>query len=123
MNRLYWVIMGGVAVIAILLVIFVFMRPGLAQNGVPCRYVPNGANITIACANGYWVTTTPEGEVYSGNGVGDPNETAQGSGIVINPGTGGPAVGAGPTVTPPTQQLPLLAPYQAEQYGFQPRQN
>jgi hypothetical protein len=92
-------------------------------QGVPCRYVPNGSNTTIACANGYWQTITPEGEVFSGNGVPDPSATAQGSGIVINPATGGPAVGAGPTVTPPTQQLPLLAPYQAEQYGFQPRQN
>ena len=49
------------------------------------------------------------------------NAKTAGSGIVINPGTGGPAIGAGPTVTPPTQQLPLLAPHQAEQFGFQPR--
>jgi hypothetical protein len=93
-----------------------------AQNAVPCRYVPNGVNITIACANGYWHTTTPEGEVITGNGVADPSADAQGSTIVINPATGGPAVGAGPTVTPPTQQLPMLAPYQAEQFGLQPRQ-
>jgi hypothetical protein len=94
----------------------------MAQNAVPCRYVPNGVNITIACANGFWQTTTPEGEVITGNGVGDPNDGAAGSTIVINPATGGPAVGAGPTVTPPPQQLPMLAPYQAEQFGFQPRQ-
>lgn len=89
---------------------------------VPCWYVPNGVNATMQCANGYWQTITPEGETYTGNGVADPSAAAQGSSIVINPGTGGPAVGAGPTVTPPTQQLPLLAPYQAEQYGLQPRQ-
>ena len=89
---------------------------------VPCHYIGNGSNITIACANGYWQTITPEGEVHSGNGMPDPSAGAAGSSIVINPATGGPAVGAGPTVTPPTQQLPLLAPYQAEQYGFQPRQ-
>lgn len=90
---------------------------------VPCWSVPNGVNSTVQCANGYWQTITPEGETYTGNGVADPSATAQGSSIVINPATGGPAIGAGPTVTPPTQQLPLLAPYQAEQYGFQPRQD
>ena len=90
-------------------------------QGVPCRYVPNGSNITIACANGYWQTTTPDGEVVTGNGTPDPSASAAGSSIVINPGTGGPAVGAGPTVTPPTQQLPMLAPHQAESFGFQPR--
>ena len=88
---------------------------------VPCRYVPNGSNTTIACANGYWQTITPDGEVFTGNGTPDPSATAQGSGIVINPGTGGPNVGAGPSVTPPTAQLPMLAPHQAEQFGFQPR--
>lgn len=91
------------------------------QNAVPCRYVPNGSNVTISCANGFWQTTTPDGEVYTGNGMPDPSASARGSGIVINPATGGPSVGAGPTVTPPTQQLPLLAPHQAESFGFQPR--
>ena len=28
----------------------------MAQNAVPCRYVPNGVNITNACANGFWQT-------------------------------------------------------------------
>ena len=62
-------------------------------------------------------------DFYSGNGMTDPNNSAVGSGIVINPGTGGPAVGAGPTVTPPTQVLPMLEPYQAQQFGFTPRQD
>lgn len=109
-------------VLALALVVLL-VTATMAQNAVPCRYVPNGSNITIACANGFWQTTTPDGEVYTGNGTGDPNDAAAGSSIVINPATGGPAVGAGPTVTPPTQQLPLLAPYQAEQFGFQPRQD
>jgi hypothetical protein len=90
---------------------------------VPCWSVPNGVNNTIQCANGYWQTITPEGEVHSGNGMSDPSAGAAGSSIVINPATGGPSVGAGPTVTPPTQQLPLLAPYEAGTYGFQPRQD
>jgi hypothetical protein len=93
------------------------------QNGVPCRYVPNGSNITIACANGYWVTTTPDGETFTGMGMSDPSAQAQGSGIVINPATGGIDLTQGRTVTPPTQVLPQLAPYQAEAYGFQPRQD
>jgi hypothetical protein len=94
-----------------------------AQNVVPCWYVPNGVNNTVQCANGYWQTITPEGDIFMGNGISDPNATAQGSGIVINPATGGPFVGAGTTVTPPTQVLPMLEPYQAQQYGFQPRQD
>jgi hypothetical protein len=112
----------GLWVALALALVVLLITATYAQNAVPCRYVPNGSNITIQCANGYWHTTTPDGEVFTGNGVGDPSADAQGSAIVINPGTGGPAVGAGPTVTPPTQQLPMLAPYQAEQYGFQPRQ-
>jgi hypothetical protein len=109
--------------IALALALIALLITATHAQSVPCRYVPNGSNITIACANGYWQTTTPEGEVITGNGVPDPSAGAQGSAIVINPATGGPAVGAGPTVTPPTQQLPMLAPYQAEQYGFQPRQD
>jgi hypothetical protein len=109
--------------IALALSIVVLVITATMAQQVPCWSVPNGVNNTIQCANGYWQTITPEGEVHSGNGVGDPSAGAQGSTIVINPSTGGPAVGAGPTVTPPTQQLPMLAPYQAEQYGFQPRQN
>lgn len=110
----------GLCFALVLALVVLVITATMAQ--VPCRYVPNGSNITIACANGYWQTTTPEGEVITGNGIGDPSAGAQGSAIVINPATGGPAIGAGPTVTPPTQQLPMLAPYQAEQYGFQPRQ-
>ena len=111
-----WVVLGLSLVLLVITLAYAH-----AQQRVPCRYVPNGSNITIACANGFWQTITPDGEVFTGNGVSDPSATAQGSGIVINPGTGGPQTGAGPTVTPPTQQLPMLAPYQAEQYGFQPR--
>lgn len=93
------------------------------NNRVPCWPVPNGVNNTIQCANGYWHTITPEGEEFSGNGTTDPSANARGSSIVINPATGGPFVGAGPTVVPPTQVLPMLEPYQAGQYGFQPRQD
>jgi hypothetical protein len=118
MTKIDWMLIGTVAFFAIVLTCVVF-----AQNAVPCRYIPNGSNVTIACANGYWQTTTPDGEVITGNGTFDPTDSARGSSIVINPATGGPAIGAGPTVTPPTQQLPMLAPYQAEQYGFQPRQD
>jgi type 1 fimbria pilin len=96
--------------------------PAQAQS-VPCWYVPNGSNNTIQCANGFWRTVTPDGEEFTGNGMTDPSASAQGSGIVINPGTGGPNVGAGPTVTAPTQTLPMLEPYQSQQYGFQPRQD
>ena len=103
------------------LIILVITLTMAAQAQVPCRYVANGSNVTIACANGFWQTTTPDGEVFTGNGMPDPNETARGSGIVINPGTGGPQVGPGGGVTPPTQQLPMLAPHQAESFGFQPR--
>ena len=122
MTRIDWMLVGGAAVAALLLLFVIFM-PTVHGQTVPCRYVPNGVNTTISCANGFWQTITPEGEVITGNGVPDPNASAAGSTIVINPSTGGPAVGAGPTVTPPTQTLPMLAPYQAEQYGFQPRQN
>ena len=84
---------------------------------VPCRYVPNGSNVTLACDNGYWQTTTPDGEVITGHGVGDPNADAAGSNIVINPATSWPTG----QVTAPPQQLPLLAPGQANQFGYQPR--
>jgi hypothetical protein len=93
------------------------------QNAVQCWAVPNGVNSTVRCANGYWITTTPEGETFTGNGMSDPSASASGSTIVINPATGGPYVGAGTTVVPPTQVLPMLEPYQAQQYGFQPRQD
>ena len=93
-----------------------------AQN-VPCWAVPNGVNSTVQCQNGFWITTTPEGETFTGNGMTDPSASASGSTIVINPATGGPYVGAGTTVTPPTQVLPMLEPHQAQSYGFQPRQD
>jgi hypothetical protein len=112
----------GLCLALALALVVLIITAAYAQNAVPCWYVPNGSNATMQCANGYWQTITPEGEVHSGNGMADPNASAAGSTIVINPATGGPATGAGPTVTPPTQQLPMLAPYQAEQYGFQPRQ-
>jgi hypothetical protein len=112
---------GGVrallwAVLLSLLVILLIVQ-AWGQERVPCRYVPNGSNVTLSCANGFWQTITPDGEVFTGNGMTDPSAGAQGSSIVINPGTGGPSGG----VTPPTQQLPLLAPHQAESFGFQPR--
>ena len=121
MNRLW--LYGGLALACLLTLALMLIPPRAHGQTVPCRYVPNGSNITIACANGFWQTTTPDGEVFTGNGVADPNAGAAGSSIVINPATGGPAVGAGPTVTPPTQQLPMLAPYQAEQFGYPPRQD
>lgn len=120
--RLHLTLRQGLCFALALALVVLLITATMAQNAVPCRYVPNGVNITIACANGFWQTTTPEGEVITGNGVADPSADAAGSGIVINPATGGPAIGAGPTVTPPTNQLPMLAPYQAEQFGFQPRQ-
>jgi hypothetical protein len=90
-----------------------FNRP----EPVKCWYVPNGTAITLQCNNGFWQTTLEDGRVFTGNGTFDPNGSAQGSTIVINPATGGPYVGAGPTVTPPTQ-LPMLAPYQGQTYGY-----
>jgi hypothetical protein len=90
---------------------------------VNCHYVPNGSNNTIACDNGFWRTITPDGEEFTGMGASDPSAGAQGSGIVINPATGGIDITHGQTVTPPTQVLPQLAPYQAQQYGFTPRQD
>lgn len=90
---------------------------------VQCHYVPNGSNNTIACDNGFWRTITPDGDEFTGMGSGDPSASAQGSGIVINPATGGIDITHGQTVTPPTQVLPQLAPYQAQQYGFTPRQD
>lgn len=98
-------------------------QPRPPQNGVKCWTVPNGSNNTMQCENGYWITTTPDGETFTGNGMADPSAGAQGSGIVINPATGGIDITHGQTVTPPTQQLPQLAPYQAEAYGMQPRQD
>ena len=113
----------GLWLVLALALVTLLITSAYAQQRVPCWYVPNGSNTTLQCANGYWQTITPEGEVHSGNGMVDPSAGAAGSSIVINPATGGPAVGAGPTVTPPTSQLPMLAPYQAETYGFQPRQD
>ena len=83
---------------------------------VTCQYVPNGANVTLYCSNGYWHTTTPDGAVITGNGMDDPNATARGSGIVIDPGTGGITL-RGSTVTAPTQELPVPAPFQGPAYG------
>ena len=109
-------------------------------QGVPCRYVPNGSNITIACANGYWQTTTPDGEVVTGNGTPDPSASAAGSSIVINPGNPTQIFegwdvgvistsGAFTNVSSQCDEVgrdgatggPMLAPHQAESFGFQPR--
>jgi hypothetical protein len=89
--------------------------PAAAQT--QCWAVPNGVNNTIQCANGFWRTITPEGEEFTGAGMTDPNASAAGSNLVIN----GPKLG--PQVTPPTQVLPMLEPYQAGSFGFQPRQD
>jgi len=91
---------------------------GHAQITVPCWYVPNGTNVTMQCSNGYWHTITAEGMVYTGNGTVDPSAAARGSSIIINPATGGPFVGAGPTVEAPDQVLPMLAPHQSQLYGY-----
>lgn len=98
--------------------------PASAQT-VPCWPVPNGVNSTVQCANGFWITTTPEGETFTGNGMSDPSASARGSSIGIDPSTGGPVTNAnrGPSVTPPTQVLPMLEPHQANSYGFMPRQD
>jgi len=79
---------------------------------VPCWYVPNGVNVTIACANGYWQTTDRNGIVTNGTGIQDPSETYPGSTIDINQG------GAGKVAAPPTGQIPTLGPYQAPMYGY-----
>jgi hypothetical protein len=98
---------------------------GQVKAQTPCWEVPNGLNRTMQCANGYWQTVTPEGAVFTGNGQTDPSASAIGSNLVINPATGGPNINPvlGPTVTPPTQVLPMLEPYQAGTYGFTPRQD
>lgn len=97
-------------------------RINAPQNSVPCWEVYNGANRTIQCANGYWQTVTKDGMVYDGNGTFDPNEGANGSSIVINPATGGPNTGTGPSVQAPNAStngnLPVLAPYQGPMYGY-----
>lgn len=98
-----------------LAIAFVIVTCAKAQT--TCWAVPNGVNNTIQCANGFWRTITPEGDEFTGNGNTDPNATAAGSTIVMN------APKLGPQVTPPTQVLPMLEPYQAQQYGFQPRQD
>jgi len=93
-----------------------------AQGGVPCRAVPNGSNNTIVCANGYWITTTPDGETFTGMGIQDPNATMQGSKLGIDPTTGGPVtnINRGPAVQAPTQQPTMNGPG-AQQYGLYPR--
>lgn len=108
----------GILVAAVVAFLVALCSRDTQAQRVPCRYVPNGAAITIACANGYWVTTMPDGSVVEGMGMTDPNADVSGSGIVINPATGGPAVGAGPTVTPPTQVVPTPAPGQSYWYGL-----
>ena len=54
------------------------------RRSVTCSSIPNGPNVTIACSDGYWRTTTPNGKVYTGTGTFDPNASARGSGIVID---------------------------------------
>jgi hypothetical protein len=90
----------------------------VTQVQVPCWYVPQGIYTVFQCANGYFVTYMPDGTVVDGNGMPDPNATAQGSTIVINQGTGGPTG----QVTGPTQVIPTPAPGQFYYYGFPPPQ-
>lgn len=110
--------MPKVAALIIMAMLLVRVTDAQAQtNQVSCWSVPNGVNNTIQCSNGFWRTITPEGVEYTGNGMTDPSASAAGSAIVTN----GPKLG--PQVTPPTQVLPMLEPYQAGSFGFQPRQD
>lgn len=72
---------------------------------------------TVQCSNGYFTTYLNDGTQVSGNGVIDPNASARGSTIGINPGTGGPT-GA---VTAPGN-MPMEAPHQAPMWGNYPLQ-
>lgn len=96
----------------------------LPQNVAPCWPVPNGANNTIMCSNGFWRTITPEGEEFTGMGVQDPNMQSIGGNFVINKSTGGPNTNimSAPIVTPPMQTQPTVGPGQNELYGNPPRQ-
>lgn len=78
---------------------------------VACREIPNGAARTIACDNGYWITTMPDGTVIDGMGITDPNATALGSTIRIDPRTGGP-VSNGQNVTAPDGTIATPGPGQ-----------
>ena len=97
-------------------------RPVQPRNQVPCHYVPNGDAVTIACVNGFWQTILPDGTIIEGNGMPDPNATANGSNIVIDGATGGPNIKGGQTVQPPTQVIPTPAPGQSYWYGLPPPQ-
>jgi len=90
------------------------------QRAQVCWYSPNGYYTTFQCSNGYFVTYTPDGTVVDGV-ISDPNETVRGSGITIDPGTGGISL-RGQAVTPPTQIVPTPAPGQWYQYGYPPPQ-
>jgi hypothetical protein len=91
------------------------------QNSVPCHYVPNGVNITFVCQNGYWHTTTPEGDVYDGNGSSDPYATMRGAGLLIDPGTGKINM-KGPSISPATPQPSAVDPGVGA-YGVDPRRD
>lgn len=108
--------------IAIGLAVGIALAANDARSQVPCKEVPNGSNRTIMCANGYWITTTPDGETYTGMGVQDPSADMRGSALGIDPTTGGPITNAnrGPSVTPPTQQPAWNGPG-AQQFGQYPR--
>jgi hypothetical protein len=86
-------------------------RQTAQERPVPCWEVPNGAARTIACANGYWITTMPDGTVVTGMGVQDPNAVAAGSTILIDPRTGGP-VANGPNVRAPDGTIATPGPGQ-----------
>lgn len=93
--------------------------PTRGHNQVPCRYVPNGINMTFVCQNGYWITYTPEGEVIDGNGPTDPHASMRGATTIIDPGTGNINM-RGPSIRPATPQ-PSAADPGAAAYGVDPR--
>jgi len=102
--------------------ILLAMHDAHSQGRVTCRAVPNGANNTIACSNGYWRTITPDGETFDGMGIQDPSENMRGSTLGINPATGGPVTNSnqGPAVQAPSQQPTINGPG-AQTYGLYPR--
>jgi hypothetical protein len=95
--------------------------PVRGHNQVACWFVPNGVNTTIVCANGYWQTTTPEGEVYDGNGSSDPFITMRGAGLILDPGSGRINM-KGPSISPASPE-PLAVDPGAGRYGVDPRRD
>lgn len=112
----FWIAIAvGVWLTLIVTTVSVFAQ-NRGRNQVPCWYTPNGAAITIQCANGFWSTTMPDGTVVEGNGMTDPNATLRGSSIPLD-SNGGINISRG-QVTPPTQVAPVPAPGQSNLYGL-----